>query len=81
MKTKLTLSISKAHVRRVKAYSLRHRRSVSQLFEELIDALDVEITTKERKNYAVDKLDGLLTGKFSPEDLAQDTRLSRIMGK
>jgi hypothetical protein len=54
---------------------------VSQLFEELIDALDVEITTKERKSYAVDKLDGLLTGKFAPEDLAQDTRLSRIMGK
>jgi hypothetical protein len=86
MKTKLTLSVSKARVRRVKAYSAKRKKSVSQLFEEFVDALEeapVEPGTgkKAKRKYLVDQFAGMLTGKFTDEDYKKDPRLARIMGR
>jgi len=85
MKTKLTLSISRSRVRRVKAYSARHRKSVSELVETFIDSLAEPAkpaTTKPtKKKYLVDRFAGILTGKFTDEDYKNDPRLARIMGK
>jgi len=84
MKTKLTLSISEEKVWRIKAYSARHKKSVSQLVEEFIEGITKPIKDKrsgKQKTFLVDQLDGILTGKFSEEDLENDPRLARIMGK
>ena len=81
MKTKLTLSISRTRIRRVKAYSLRHRKSVSQLFEEMIDALENETSQRAKKVYAIDKLAGIVKRKFTEKELDGDPRLANVMGR
>jgi len=82
MKTKLTLSISRDRVRKIKAFSSKRKKSVSEFFEEVIDGLDHGIGRKKADRiYSVDQLEGLLTGKFSKKDLANDPRLAHIMGK
>ena len=85
MKTKLTLSISAARVRRVKSYSLRRKKSVSKLFEEFIDGLDVKqaksAKDKPRKKYKLDEFTGILTGKITQADLDADPRLAHIYRK
>jgi Family of unknown function (DUF6364) len=85
MKTKLTLSISRTRVRRVKAYSARHKRSVSELVEKFIDSLDepakpIAARITKRK-YAIDEFTGILTGKISQKDLDEDPRLAHIFRK
>jgi len=83
MKSKLTLSISKDRVRKVKAYAGRRKTSVSEFFEQVIDALgEASSGAPERpKSYRVDELDGLLTGKFTKKDLDKDPRLAHILGR
>lgn len=84
MKTKLTLSVSKTRVRRVKAISAKRKKSVSQLFEEFVDSLEDAPAGKARpakRKYLVDQFTGMLTGKFTEEDYEKDPRLARIMGR
>jgi hypothetical protein len=86
MKTKLTLSVTKARVRRVKSYSAKRKKSVSQLFEEFIDSLDKEKAAKPkrspaRKKYAIDEFAGMLTDKITQEELDADARLAHIFRK
>jgi len=83
MKSKLTLSISKDRVRKVKAFAGRRKTSVSEFFEQVIDALgETSSGAPERpKSYRVDELDGLLTGKFTKKDLDKDPRLAHILGR
>ena len=85
MKTKLTLSISRARVRRVKAYGTRHKKSVSELVETFIDSLGEpakSATAKPaKKKYLVDKFAGILTGKITQKDLDEDPRLAQIYRK
>ena len=42
MKTKLTLSIDSAKVKRVKAFGRKRKKSVSELVEEMIDKLTTD---------------------------------------
>ena len=42
MKTKLTLSIDSAKVKRAKAYGRKRKRSVNELVEEMIDKLTAD---------------------------------------
>lgn len=83
MKTKLTLSISKERVRKVKAFAGRRKTSVSEFFEQVIDALgeDPKHGRPASGEYRVDALDGILTGKFTKKDLENDPRLAHIMGE
>lgn len=86
MKTKLTLSVTKARVRRVKSYSAKRKKSVSQLFEEFIDSLDPDkVARKEsssaKKKYAIDEFAGSLTDKIALKDLNADPRLAHILRK
>lgn len=81
MKTKLTLSISGDRVRKIKSYSSRRKKSVSQFFEEVIDGLGDIQETKGKKVRSIDLLDGLLTDKFTKENLKNDARLARILGQ
>ncbi len=63
MKTKLTLSISAKRIRRIKAYGLRHRKSVSQLVEEFIDSLEKGAQgpgAMGREVHAMDRFAGML---------------------
>lgn len=84
MKTKLTLSVSKTRVRRVKAISAKRKKSVSQLFEEFVDSLEDAPAGQAgpaKRKYLVDEFTGMLTGKFTEEDYKKDPRLARIMGR
>ena len=84
MKTKLTLSISAKRIRRIKAYGLRHRKSVSQLVEEFIDSLEKGAQGPDamgREVHAMDRFAGMLTGKITEADLKADPRLAHIYRK
>ena len=84
MKTKLTLSISERRIRRIKAYSARHRTSVSQLVEDFIDSLDKvakHAGHDSKKGHAIDRLAGMRTGKVTAADLDADPRLAHIYRK
>ena len=84
MKTKLTLSISEKRIRRIKAYSARHLKSVSQLLEEFIDSLEKStrgIGGKGKQAHAIDQFTGMLTGKITEADLKADPRLAHIYRK
>lgn len=84
MKTKLTLSISEKRVRRIKAYSARHRKSVSQLVEEFIDSLEKNARSsgaQGKQAHAIDQFAGMLTGKITETDLKADPRLAHIYRK
>lgn len=84
MKAKLTLSISEKRVRRIKAYSARHRKSVSQLVEEFIDSLEKSAKVADGKGkqpHAIDQFAGILTGKITEADLKADPRLAQIYRK
>jgi|GEM_PF-1954733 len=84
MKTKLTLSISAEKVERIKAYSVLHQRSVSQLFEEFVEGVvepDKATHQGRSRTYLVDLLDGILDCKITEEMLDNDPRLARIMGR
>lgn len=85
MKTKLTLSISPARVRRVKSYSIRQRKSISQLFEEFIDSLTENTPPRpgahRKRKYKLDEFTGILTGKITQADLDADPRLAHIYRK
>ena len=82
MKTKLTLSISRDRVRKIKVFAGKRKKSVSGFFEEVIDALASDpAAIQDKRAYRVDELDCLLTGEFSKRDLAKDPRLAHIMGE
>jgi hypothetical protein len=86
MKSKLTLSISPARVRRVKSYSLRRKKSVSQIIEEFIDGLEpakggAKRSAKPKKKYLIERYAGMLTGRITQEDLDRDPRLAHIYRK
>ena len=81
MKTKLTLSISRDRVRKIKAFSKKRKKSVSEFFEEVIDGIEKDkVVARGERKYLVDELEGLLTGKFTKKELDADPRLARIMG-
>jgi hypothetical protein len=87
VKAKLTLSISPARIRRVKAYSLRRRKSVSRLVEEFIDRLEPQApkagppAKPRKKRYLMERYAGILTGRISRNDLDADPRLAHIYRK
>ena len=74
MKTKLTLSIDSAKVRKAKAYGRKRKRSVSQLVEEMIDKLTADV--KPVKTWS-QRWGGTLG--LTAEDMKRDDRLGKLV--
>ncbi len=77
MKTKLTLSIDAALVRKAKAHSKRVGKSVSELFEEAIEKAS-SASKPERKQWS-DLWAG--TVRFTADDAKRDDRVGRMARK
>ena len=73
MKTKLTLSIDSAKVKRAKAYGRKRKKSVSELVEEMIDKLTTG--TKPSKTWS-ERWGGTL--RLTAEDMKRDDRLGKL---
>lgn len=76
MKGKLTLSLDKKRIAKLRRASIRQKRSITALVEEFADRLD-ETGAKPGANW-VDELQGSLTGKITQKDLDADPRLAAI---
>ena len=83
MKTKLTLSIDRKRIQRVRSISRRRKTSISAVVEQMIDRLQREgaPVPGKPKVLAADLLKGLMKRSFTKEELDEDPRLARIMGK
>lgn len=77
MKGKLTLSLDKKRIAKLRKASARRKTSITALVEEFADQLESE-TTKPGKGYLIDELKGILTGKITKKDLEEDPRLAHI---
>lgn len=74
MKTKLTLSIDSAKVRKAKEYGRKRKRSVSQLVEEMIDKLTADV--KPTKTWS-QRWGGTLG--LTAEDMERDDRFGKLV--
>ncbi len=73
MKTKLTLSIDSAKVKRAKAYGRKRKRSVSDLVEEMIDKLTADV--KPARSWS-QRWGGSL--RLTAADLKRDDRFGKL---
>lgn len=76
MKTKLTLSIDTAKVKRVKAFGRKRKRSVSELVEEMIDKLTTD--TGPAKTWS-QRWGGTLG--LTAADMKRDDRFGKLVRK
>jgi len=76
MKGKLTLSLDKKRIAKLRRASIRRKTSITALVEEFADRLD-EAGTKPGGSW-VEELKGVLTGKIKQADLDADPRLAQI---
>ena len=76
MKGKLTLSLDKKRIAKLRRASIRRKTSITALVEELADRLE-ETGTKQSGSW-VEELKGVLTGKIEQADLDADPRLAQI---
>ncbi|HMU13166.1 MAG: hypothetical protein JST41_12535 [Bacteroidetes bacterium] len=74
MKTKLTLSIDSAKVRRAKIYGRERGKSVSELVEEMIDKLTVD--AKSAKSWS-QRWGGTL--RLTAADMKRDDRFGKLV--
>lgn len=78
MKVKLTLTMDAKRVAKLRALSRRRRMTVAALVEDLTDRA---LSEQEGDLDWVEGLKGAITGKVSKDDIAQDPRLAKIMGR
>lgn len=76
MKGKLTLSLDKKRIAKLRRASIRRKTSITALVEEFADRL--EGSTANESTSWVEELKGVLTGKTTPSDLDADPRLAHI---
>jgi hypothetical protein len=76
MKGKLTLSLDKKRIAKLRRASIRRKTSITALVEEFADRL--ESTGTMAGPSWVDELKGTLTGKLAQADLDADPRLAHI---
>lgn len=79
MKSKLTLSLDKSRIAKLRRASLRRKRSITDLVSEFADRL--ETNDQQGSIDWIDELKGILDGKISQKDLDSDPKLAYILNK
>lgn len=80
MTTKLNLTIEETTVKKIKAYAVKNKTSVSKIAEEYFSQIIKETSRKNKKSF-VEEFAGIATGPVGDLKKARDEYLKMKYGK